>query len=124
MVSNLLKLKCVVFLLLIAIITACTAPQERNTETSTLANNFDAAVPIVRQPPQYPRQAALDGIEGYVTLFFFVDENGRPRDIKVVDSDPIGIFEQSAIQALYQWRFPPPENPGKTHLHRLDFTLE
>lgn len=124
MESNLLKLKYVVFLLLIAIITACNAPQQRNTETTTVANNLDAAVPIFRQPPQYPRQAALDGIEGYVTLFFFVDENGRPRDIKIVDSDPTGIFELSAIQALYQWRFPPPDDPGKRHFQRLDFMLE
>ena len=57
--------------------------------------------------PIYPISAQRNGIEGYVLLRLNIDENGRVKDVFVVDSDPIGIFERSARDAARRFEFSP-----------------
>lgn len=69
--------------------------------------------PLVRIEPQYPRTAALNEIEGYVTLTYDVDEEGRAINIKIVDAKPKGYFEKASRKALRKWKFKPQEEAGK-----------
>jgi len=55
--------------------------------------------------PVYPEVALKKGIMGNVKVKFFLDENGTPVDIQVVESNPAGIFDQSAINAISQSQF-------------------
>ena len=45
--------------------------------------------------------------EGWVSLSFTIDENGRVQDAVVMESEPAGVFDESALAALAQWRYRP-----------------
>ncbi len=62
---------------------------------------FDAA-------PTYPRNAIRLGREGYVLIEFDVDTDGSVLDPYVLESEPTGVFERSAIKAVRKWLFSPP----------------
>ncbi len=85
-------------------------------------------VPIVRISPQYPRQALLNGQEGWVKLEFTITPDGRVLDPAVVDSDPRGVFERAAMQAIIRWKFRPRYVDGQAITRRasqiIDFRLE
>jgi protein TonB len=49
----------------------------------------------------------LSEIQGWVELDFTVAESGAVKDIVVHAASTPGVFEESAIRALSQWRFKP-----------------
>lgn len=53
--------------------------------------------------PYYPRQAAIDCIEGQVLVRFTVSENFEPTNIEILRSDPPGVFDDGVIEALALW---------------------
>lgn len=62
---------------------------------------------VVRQvAPDYPRQAARAGFDGWVDLQFTVSPNGDVQEAKVVDSSS-KIFHREALVALQNWEFKP-----------------
>ena len=63
--------------------------------------------PLSRIPPLYPMRARRRGVEGWVRVRFIVNEEGRAQDIRIVESDPKGIFERSVSRCVAQWRFTP-----------------
>jgi len=71
------------------------------------------ATPRVRINPTYPRGAAQDNIEGYVTLSFDISEMGRPVNVSVIDAKPRGVFERSARRALKKWKYDPKKVDNK-----------
>ena len=58
--------------------------------------------------PTYPRNALRMGREGYVLIEFDVDTDGSVLDPYVIESEPTGVFERSAIKAVRKWLFSPP----------------
>lgn len=60
---------------------------------------FDKYRPISRSQPLYPKRALKDKIMGRVTLEFNIGVDGKPKDIKVVESTNTQ-FTKSAIDAL------------------------
>ena len=58
--------------------------------------------------PTYPRNAIRLGREGYVLIEFDVDTDGSVLDPYVLESEPTGVFERSAIKAVRKWLFSPP----------------
>ncbi|WP_320036074.1 TonB family protein [Halarcobacter sp.] len=68
------------------------------------ANNLQT---ITRVNPLYPRRAKVRSKEGYVQLQFHISKNGNVSDVKILDSNPQGFFEDSAITAIKKWRFKP-----------------
>lgn len=71
-------------------------------------------VPIERTAPEYPRRAALAGVQGCVTASFDVMPGGHTDNYQVVDSRPQGVFVKAALLALRDWRFPEREEPIRT----------
>ena len=59
---------------------------------------------------RYPNRAAERNIEGWVSVSFIIDIEGIPRDIVIVESEPAGTFDNSAITAVKSWRFSPAIN--------------
>jgi hypothetical protein len=49
--------------------------------------------PVVRQPPDYPRDALKRGIEGYVDINFTIEPDGSVGGPKVVSEVPSRGFE-------------------------------
>ena len=64
-------------------------------------------IPLQRIPPQYPRDAARNGITGWVQLEVLVNPDGTVRSAKVLDAKPKGLFEAAAVQAVLRWKFKP-----------------
>src|SRR5689334_15876123 len=64
-------------------------------------------IPLQRIPPQYPRDAARNGITGWVQLEVLVNPDGSVRNAKVLDAKPKGLFEAAAVQAVLRWKFKP-----------------
>lgn len=71
------------------------------------------ALAIVRVLPQYPSRALSRGIEGWVLLEFTINEVGLAVDPIVVDADPPGMFDRSAINAVRKWKYRPMMEGGR-----------
>jgi protein TonB len=65
------------------------------------------AIPLVRVNPLYPARAQARGIGGWVLVEFTVTKEGGITDIRVVDADPKGYFEQAAKTAVKKYRYKP-----------------
>lgn len=85
-------------------------------------------VPIVRISPRYPRQALLNGTEGWVQIEFTITAEGRVADPVVVAAKPRGVFDRAALQAIIRWKFKPRYVDGQAITRRasqiIDFQLE
>jgi protein TonB len=57
--------------------------------------------------PIYPFSAKSSGIEGRVVLRFIVDEKGLVQKPEVLEAEPEGVFEESALAAVVMYRFKP-----------------
>ena len=68
---------------------------------------------IFGQPGQYPNRAIQRGIEGYVVVGFSVDQAGMVFDAYIVESEPQGIFERSALKAIKKFKYRPKLVNGK-----------
>jgi len=64
-------------------------------------------IPIVVIRPMYPRDAAMQGIEGWVKVEFIITENGTVKDPRVIDAEPARIFNREALRAILKWKFKP-----------------
>ncbi len=61
--------------------------------------------PIKRVQPKYPRQMAIDRVQGWLTIHFEVYPNGLVRNPRIVDSFPEGAFDKAGMHALSKWKF-------------------
>ncbi|MCG6871490.1 MAG: energy transducer TonB [Gammaproteobacteria bacterium] len=86
------------------------------------------AQPIVRIQPQYPQDARLKGIEGYVVVEFVVTKDGTVRNPTIVDADPARIFNRAALRAVGRWKYKPLVVDGvakeRTVRYTMKFTLQ
>ncbi|MGX5203177.1 TonB family protein [Aliikangiella sp. IMCC44632] len=73
--------------------------------TVTIAASAEEAKPIKVVQPNYPKEAAKGGVEGWVQFEFDLDANGTPVNLKVADSSPKGVFEDVSRAAISQWKF-------------------
>jgi periplasmic protein TonB len=69
-------------------------------------------IPIVRPDPEYADEARKARLQGTVGVELVVDETGRPRFIKIVQSLGLGLDEE-AVKAAAKWRFKPAMKDGK-----------
>jgi periplasmic protein TonB len=62
--------------------------------------------PLTKVEPIYPREAIRAGIaKGRVVARLFVDEKGLVTEVRIVESDPPGVFNKEVTRALSQWKF-------------------
>jgi protein TonB len=94
------------------------------------AGTGDAApTPLVRIEPQYPRQAAMSGQEGWVQLRFDISATGEVQNVEVMKSQPARIFDSAARAAVLKWKYRPQMQDGKPVerkqvMVQLDFKLQ
>jgi TonB family protein len=72
--------------------------------------------------PTWPEAAA--GVEGWVLLQFTVQPNGSVTDIEVKVSEPAGVFDASAVEALRQWTYQPVERDGEKIAQRAEIRMK
>jgi TonB family protein len=81
---------------------------------------------IERTEPNYTEEARIARHEGTVRIEVEIDEDGRPRNTKVLQILGLGLDEQ-AIRAVREWRFRPARFDGRKVPCRIvlaiDFSL-
>ncbi len=65
---------------------------------------------ISREAPRYPSRALKNNVEGWVQVRFFIDTDGKPVDVTVVQSEPSQTFDDAAVKSVKKWRFSPARN--------------
>jgi TonB family protein len=69
---------------------------------------------VFQVPPPYPFEAREQGVEGAVQVRMLVESDGSVAKVLIIDSRPKGLFEDSVMKSLPQWRFSPGKIEGKT----------
>ena len=88
-------------------------PPPPKAEANMDKTKVNEASPVKRVPPIYPEKAAKNDLEGFVVLSFDITETGTTDNVKVVKSQPTGVFDKSAKVALKQWEYKPRIQGGK-----------
>jgi protein TonB len=76
-----------------------------------------------RVAPAYPPRARAKDVTGYVTLSLLVSADGAVRDVRVLESQPPGVFDNAAVQAVQGWGFQPAQYQGRDVAVRARQTL-
>jgi TonB family protein len=81
-------------------------------------------VRLIGVDPVYPPAALASGTEGFVEVTFTVTPDGMVSAAEVTASEPAGVFDQSALTALYKWRFTS-DIDGESHTmaERFEFSF-
>ena len=64
--------------------------------------------------PDFPIAAATRGLTGWVDVQFTVKSDGTTTDVSIFAAEPVGIFEQSAMEAVRKWHYRPVVRNGQT----------
>ena len=78
---------------------------------------------VVATDPVYPASARQNRVEGWVELMFTITETGTVRDVEVVHSEPQGVFDSAATQAVSGWRYQARLANGQPVARRTSVTL-
>jgi TonB family protein len=63
--------------------------------------------------PEFPTDARQRGIVGWVDLQFVVNTDGSVGELTIVGAQPVGIFEQAALDAVRRWHYAPVLRAGQ-----------
>jgi protein TonB len=75
------------------------------TGTGGESRGYVEVVPFTTRRPNVPEVAWQNKIDGWVLVAFTVTPEGRTRDIRVLDSRPRGVFEESVVAAVEDWQY-------------------
>lgn len=67
----------------------------------------------------YPESALRAGVAGWVDVEFVVGTDGIPDEARVVATEPPGVFEYAALDAISLYRYQPFERDGRVYERRL-----
>ncbi|WP_321494028.1 TonB family protein [uncultured Desulfobacter sp.] len=70
-------------------------------------------VPRYKAAPRYPYRAKRMGREGTVKIRFLVDKDGNVSDVKILEANPPGFFEEAVLDAVSAWKYAPGELMGR-----------
>ena len=63
--------------------------------------------------PVYPTDLRVKGVGGKVTVQYDVTPQGQVVNVQVVASEPPGLFDAAAMEAVGSWRFRPQVRDGQ-----------
>lgn len=90
------------------------ASEANSRQTEFSLSEVDAHPRVVHKvPPSYPFRAKRRGVEGTVEVRFLVDKKGRVSQVSLIQAEPEGVFEESALKAVRKWRFEPGKKDGQ-----------
>ena len=69
------------------------------------AQGYVEVVPIGTRMPNVPELAWKNKINGWVLVAFNVLPDGRTRNIRVLDANPKGVFEEKVVAAVEDWLY-------------------
>lgn len=75
---------------------------------------------IETPPPAYPPELACDDVGGKVVLMLTVGTDGRPTQVRLLESSNEAALDAAAQAAVQQWRFEPATRNGKPVTSQLN----
>ena len=94
-------------------------PQTRQRSPSITQIANEEMIPISSIAPIYPTEALNQNIGGWVLLRFSLTDEGAVLDPTVTDSEPAGVFDESAVRAIREFHYAP-RNSGEGTFDRLN----
>ena len=88
-------------------ISAICAPRVANAQTAAATAAAAPKLPPLKmtRPPRPKYPASAKGVEGWVRVEFYVTPEGRTERVRVLSSEPAGLFDAAAIDAMESARF-------------------
>lgn len=74
--------------------------------------------------PVYPAAARARGDSGFVVVAYTVEPDGTVANLRVVGSEPAGVFDAAALEAVARWRFQAREAASRELRSRLEFRTD
>ena len=71
-----------------------------------------APKPAQRSAMEYPKKARKNAITGYVVMNLLIGADGSIEKIKILESEPAGVFDDVAIAGISSWLFTPAQYQG------------
>ncbi len=94
-----------------------------DTDDALLGNTSDVVMSAdsVDTPPkateraamEYPKAALREKVSGYVVMNILVNKDGEVERVKILESVPEGVFDESARAGIGSWKFQPALYQGK-----------
>lgn len=76
--------------------------------------DYDSSPVIVKKvAPDYPDEALIRCLRGWVFMEFMISEKGTVEKLEVLAQDNSGLFGENAARAIEQWHFEPPLSGGE-----------
>ena len=69
--------------------------------------------PVQRSAMEYPKSARKNGVTGYVLMNLLISKNGQIEKVKVLQSEPAGVFDEVAEAGVRGWSFTPAQYKGQ-----------
>lgn len=80
----------------------------------TLQQPGDQSLQLIKgSAPVYPADLRVKGVGGKVTVQYDVTPQGQVVNAQVVASEPPGLFDAAALEAVRSWRFRPQVRDGQ-----------
>ena len=83
-----------------------------NTKREAEVVNAGSLVLAHYAPPTFPAGALQRRLSGWVEVQFVVKSDGLVSDVIIMGAEPVGIFEQAAVDAVKKWRYKPAQRDG------------
>ncbi len=88
---------------------------------SALLTNTAAAqnvAPVLDVAPEYPVSAVRREIDGFVTVRFDIDQDGKPHNIEIVEASPARLFNSAVRTAIKRSSFELADGVTSTRVER------
>ena len=69
------------------------------------AQGYVEVIPFNTRKPNVPEVAWQNKVNGWVLVAFSITPQGNTRDIRVLDANPRGVFEEKVIAAVNDWQY-------------------
>jgi protein TonB len=96
------------------------APAPASAPTPRVRAKNAPLVAISTPPPEFPERARRMRISGYVVVTYTIGTDGRVGNVRIVESQPRGVFEREVESTLARWRYEPLAAPREI-THTFDF---
>ncbi len=77
------------------------------------AEGYREVVPYGTRQPNIPDYAWKNKIDGWVLVTFAVNTRGHVENVRVLDANPRGVFDQNVIDAVQDWIYDPADFGGR-----------
>jgi TonB family protein len=74
--------------------------------------------------PTFPLAARERGLSGWVDVQFVVKTDGSVADVIITGAEPVGIFEQAAVDAVRKWHYKPVQRDGNAAEQRARLRMK